>query len=213
MKVCVATNGALRFSCVASFEATHFYFEQEVETKMKKWIALLLALVMCLSLCACGGGAKNESGETTDNELKEETKNQEIVLSKPIIVVDNDTVTISIVRFFTEYYNEGTKDEWARSGFEVDVENHLDGYTMDVFPRDVSLSDQRVIEFSTLRDAPVAGGKIKTFGFVRNDDKIFEDLNKLYELEGYFELTVSDGSYSYPELGGRVPFSIPDSMN
>lgn len=54
---CVAANEALRFSCVASFEATHFCFKGG-EMRMKKWIALLLALVMCLSLCACGSSKK-----------------------------------------------------------------------------------------------------------------------------------------------------------
>lgn len=37
---------------------------------MKKWIALLLAAVMCLSLCACGGGNKkafNASKDAYDN--------------------------------------------------------------------------------------------------------------------------------------------------
>lgn len=43
---------------------------------MKKWIALLSALVMCLALCACGGGdtaaksesEKNESSQAADGE-------------------------------------------------------------------------------------------------------------------------------------------------
>ena len=37
---------------------------------MKKWIALLLVAVMCLSLCACGGGNKkafNASKDAYDN--------------------------------------------------------------------------------------------------------------------------------------------------
>lgn len=43
---------------------------QEVEKiKMKKWTAFLLALVMCLSLCACGKG-----GDTEDSDRKEKVK-------------------------------------------------------------------------------------------------------------------------------------------
>ena len=36
---------------------------------MKKWTALLLALVMCLALCACGGGGKSQKEEEEDKEL------------------------------------------------------------------------------------------------------------------------------------------------
>ena len=38
---------------------------------MKKWIALLLALVMCLSLCACGGGGSKGSSAKSSEITKE----------------------------------------------------------------------------------------------------------------------------------------------
>lgn len=65
----MAANEALRFSCVASFEATHFFIlKQEVNTEMKKWTALVLALVICLSLCACAGGKSETPAEESDND-------------------------------------------------------------------------------------------------------------------------------------------------
>lgn len=48
---------------------------------MKKWIALLLALVMCLSLCACGGKsdtAKDATDTTGNSEQKKEVESIEL---------------------------------------------------------------------------------------------------------------------------------------
>lgn len=45
---------------------------------MKKWIALLLALVMCLSLCACGGGEQPAgSKEVEDDQATAEPKEED----------------------------------------------------------------------------------------------------------------------------------------
>ena len=66
----------LRFSCVASFEATHFYFKTGGKTGMKKWTALLLALVMCLALCACGreGTDEPEPSSSPEEELIQDVR-------------------------------------------------------------------------------------------------------------------------------------------
>ncbi len=48
---------------------------------MKKWIALLLAAVMCLSLCACGSDGKgNETGAVSDEDIR--TSAEEISAEK-----------------------------------------------------------------------------------------------------------------------------------
>lgn len=47
---------------------------------MKKWLALILALAMSLSLCACGGGETEEPAadeETAATEVEEETTEEE----------------------------------------------------------------------------------------------------------------------------------------
>ena len=64
-KNCVAAMELCVFGCVAS--ATHFFILQKEGTQMKKAISLLLALAMCLSLCACGGG---QASGTKSSELK-----------------------------------------------------------------------------------------------------------------------------------------------
>lgn len=63
---------------------------------MKKWIALLLAAVLCLSLAACGNGkAEDNSGasqrQTTDNSPHDtdEPSNAELTEQTIEITLDN----------------------------------------------------------------------------------------------------------------------------
>ena len=57
---------------------------------MKRVLSLLLALVMCLSLCACGGG--NDTPETT---VPETTVPEPMVLSKDEMLAAAEVVTLS----------------------------------------------------------------------------------------------------------------------
>lgn len=50
--VCVATNGALRFSCVVPLGATHFLSYGGI-LKMKKILSVVLVAIMLLSIAAC----------------------------------------------------------------------------------------------------------------------------------------------------------------
>ena len=63
---------------------------------MKKWIALLLAAVLCLSLAACGNGKTEDNsgtsqGQTTDNSLQDtdEPSNAELTEQTVEITLDN----------------------------------------------------------------------------------------------------------------------------
>ena len=55
---------------------------------MKKALSLILALVMCLSLCACGGGNPSipTNNEATQNTTSEDISNSEDI--RPIIAYD-----------------------------------------------------------------------------------------------------------------------------
>lgn len=57
---------------------------------MKKAISLLLVLVMCLSLCACGGG--NNTSDTTDTKAPEETVPTKEELLAQALAVDYTTI-------------------------------------------------------------------------------------------------------------------------
>ncbi|MBQ6420683.1 MAG: hypothetical protein IJK02_06405 [Clostridia bacterium] len=180
---------------------------------MKRILSLGFALILLLALCSCGG---NNSGNKADNSnnSRKTSSNEEIVLNPPVTVINNEIGTLTITRFFNKLYNEGTEYEYWWSGFEVDVTNNMDDYYLNVWLNNVSLSDQRVIEFSKSASSDkVSSGKTAVFEFGRSDYNKFEKLDALYELEGFFVLNVSDDSHSYSNMGGNTPFSIAESMN
>lgn len=146
-------------------------------------------------------------------EVTDDSGKEELVLDEPITVIDNEKVTVKFIRFFSEVMNKGTNNEWCSAGFDIEVENKMKDYEVSLYPRDCSLSDRRVIEFAINGNNTVAPGKIATMTFTRLDQKPFDDLNALYELEGNFDLTVKDDKYSYSDLGGKLAFSIQKSRN
>ena len=56
---------------------------------MKKVVSLLLALVMCLSLCACGGG--NDAGSHAETTIPEETVISKDEMLKQAVAIDIDS--------------------------------------------------------------------------------------------------------------------------
>lgn len=152
----------------------------------------------------------NPVGQTQDTS---DTRNEELAMNEPITIIDNDKVNVKVTRFFREVFNEGTENEFIYAGFEIEAENKMDGYDISLFPRDCSLSDRHVIEFSAYGNCTVAPGKIATMKFVRLDHKDFENLDVLYELEGNLDMSVRDDKHSYSDLGGKLAFSIPEALN
>lgn len=51
---------------------------------MKKYLALLLALVMALGLCACGGGAAEEPAQEETNQTEQTGDLEKIVITEPV---------------------------------------------------------------------------------------------------------------------------------
>lgn len=156
---------------------------------------------------AASANAAGQTHETSD------TRNEELTMNEPIIIIDNDKVNVKVTRFFREVFNEGKESEFVYAGFEIEAENKMDGYDISLYPRDCSLSDRHVIEFSAYGNSTVAPGKIATMKFVRLDNKDFENLDVLYELEGNLDMSVRDDKYSYSDLGGKLAFSIPEALN
>ena len=50
---------------------------------MKKWIALLTAMIIAISMAACGGSEKEKSGNQPESEVKEEVKEEKPAEKKP----------------------------------------------------------------------------------------------------------------------------------
>ena len=64
---------------------------------MKRWMALLLAAVLCFSLAACGDGQKEKNGDSDtpkeeNNTLSEETAMTEEMLAKAVTVDEMEEV-------------------------------------------------------------------------------------------------------------------------
>ena len=136
-------------------------------------------------------------------------------MDPPVTVVDNEIATLTITRFFSYVSNEGTENEKWSFGFEMDVTNNMDEFALNVYENNISLSDQRVISFYYLNSKGyVRSGKTQQFKLV-SDSQDNVDVNILYELEGYFDLQITqptnEGTYKLIETR-TVPFSIAEHM-
>ena len=179
---------------------------------MKRNLCVFIVFCLfCSLISACGSGAPVT--ENVASTPKEETRNEEIILDKPITIIDNEITNVKVTRFFREVYNEGTENEFVYAGFEIEAENKTGDTEISLYPRDCSLSDRHILEFAIYGNNDVAAGKIATIKYVRNNQEDFEDLNSLYELEGNMNINGRDSQGSYVDLGGKIAFSIPGALN
>ncbi|MBQ8718747.1 MAG: hypothetical protein IJ112_01115 [Oscillospiraceae bacterium] len=100
---------------------------------MKKLTALLLALVMCLSLCACGGGEQS----------KKEEKNEEITSTQAINAVKNNKVgsvnwteqkiagALGFKQFASPDYGTTDAEQNSDGSWTVVLKGSMSGYTDD----------------------------------------------------------------------------------
>lgn len=110
---------------------------------MKKWIALLLALVMCLSLCACG--SKRDDADDDDDERDEqveETAEPAITTeSQAISAVKNDgysdyNITAQAIarklgfnQFYDPDYGVCEAEQNSDGSWSVTLNGSMSGYT------------------------------------------------------------------------------------
>lgn len=94
---------------------------------MKKTVSLILALVMCLSLCACSGA--NNTTETTQNgnniQNTEDGSRIEIAYPNPVTILDNEFVKVVATVKFSDY------DKLYKSnvmGYVISIENKTEQY-------------------------------------------------------------------------------------
>lgn len=97
---------------------------------MKKYLAFILAIVMCFSLCACGSDPVEtpsddvisdvEVTDSTSDETAEDSAATNVLnISDPIIIVDNEYVTFTVK---SVAYDE----LWETYGLKVFMENKTD---------------------------------------------------------------------------------------
>ena len=112
---------------------------------MKKWTALLLALIMCLALCACGGGLDKNDTASYLGEWKSESGEYSLLFNKGGIgkyttptgfldftyEVEDEVVVLTIEDFDMKYVasfelnDDGTVLSVAQNGLPVYNEDQL----------------------------------------------------------------------------------------
>ena len=128
MYVCVATNEALRFSCVVSFGATHFLFSRKMrgENKneredkgMKRIIVLFLVLSLAIMFCGCARDSVTNAITAECDSFIEKAK-QEQSLGNSLYQLENISYKINKIsrksgeRYFVDitwYVDASSKDK------------------------------------------------------------------------------------------------------
>ena len=182
---------------------------------MKKSIAMLLALVLCLSLCACGASGKAnpfdafmDSGNTASQD-----DNNEMIEFENTIVADDMDVTIELVNFHTKEYDwvEGKQQEKIvtfRFTNKTDQQLFLnaDNFYLDNEKAYVCMEDGTV---------SLEAGRAGKYSFIVAENTSPEhtalrSLDELYKLEGTFSGYTKYGD-SHKDL--EISFSISKAMN
>lgn len=175
---------------------------------MKKAISLLLALVLCLSLCACGS-----SGQTNTPAASQD--NNEMIEFEDIIVADDMNVTIELVNFYVEEYNwtEGKQQEKIVTfRFTNKTEQEL-----LLNPGNFYLNNEKTYVSMENGSVSLEAGRAGKYSFLVAEDTspehtALKSLEELYNLEGTFSGLIINGD-PYKNKILDVSFSIPKAMN
>lgn len=95
---------------------------------MKKRILLLLAAVLCVSLCACGG-SESTSGDNTNNDtntsadIKTEENDKEVVISKEELETYLEYVELTTENW-SDYIEVKDKEYVTKDAFGEEIERH-----------------------------------------------------------------------------------------
>ena len=161
---------------------------------MKKTISLLLALVMCLFLCACSGGKDTpeitETPATTQNTAPVETKPQYTTVE---ITIENWQDYFEFAHFYIPHMNAFGEVE----GFGFETRLYLkDGYQAN----DVNIA----IEYSNVMESVAyeANPENGTITFGEPDGKLW-GVTKQTE-----DVAITSLPYCFPTAGGRSETSV-----
>ena len=164
---------------------------------MKKFIAILLSILMIFSLTACGGDVIDTTNPdstiesttpddtTTTNPSEEEAGVEDVVFS-PVTLVSNDRVIFKVT---SEPYRD---DSWDAYTVDVYVENPTDK-TIYVAMVETSVNDCMIDPYFTIEIAE--GRKAnETFSFMKEDldrNNITESIDKIA-----FKLAIYDADWN-----------------
>ena len=160
---------------------------------MKKATSLLMVLVLCLSLCACGGN-KSDNGNMSVNAPAIYIGTPETIGDKVefdnLVLAENDVAKIMLVEFYVDkLYGSGNSDGAKCAIFKVEnkTEHEMSVWVTPYLDNErISLAN---IEGSSTIEAGRVGrlGYYFTFGEYPNATDL-ESIEDLYNLEFTFEL-------------------------
>lgn len=108
---------------------------------MKKWTAMILALVMCFSLCACGSGKDTSAG--SDYAEDEEYEDRELTESEAVDAVKNNVFggmnlteqsicrELGFKQFYTPDYGTYDAEQKEDGSWEITLRGSMSGYLDD----------------------------------------------------------------------------------
>lgn len=177
---------------------------------MKKVVSLLLVLVMCLSLCACG--AEKASSPVAIQPEGTNTEGNNVDFETPLLAWEDNKVKLEIIGFFQE------KNIWAESptlesGITFKLTNKTDAELNAMFV-DAYIGTDNVSIIIKDVNSTVAPGKSVTQKYLINkyvgsNVAALDSIEELYELDGKFSIYFTeDYSANYD-----LTFSIPELRN
>lgn len=190
---------------------------------MKKAISLLLALVICLSLCACGNNnvdSKVEGyAETEAEPSNEATKNNDLIeFEEPVLVWEDDNVKIELVSFYQELLNWYDKGPVLEKGITVRYYNKTN-YGVIIQLQEAYLGVDAVQIMHTNGSESPAAGKATTYNYMiqhitGSSTSALESMDDLYQLDGKFWVGIKhDPSSNMVNESYDVNFSLPSIMS
>ena len=178
---------------------------------MKKTLALVLALLLTLGLCACGN-----SNLTTQSVQSNNKKDENIIEFDGIILVDNDTVTLELVNFYSDDVNWSGSKAQNEKYITIKATNKTD-HEIVLNPGNFYLNNEAAyVMMATGSITPDPGKSAKYSFLIANDTQpehtALNSIDELYGLEGSFDgLNVYDDSNKNSSLS--VTFSIPAALS
>lgn len=188
---------------------------------MKKWIALLLAVLMCLSLCACGGGQTNDDSSDSETAAKEndgaaEPDGDSMKFNEALVWEDED-IKVTLVEFYSKEFNWGGGDKQIEKVVVFKAENHSD-HQLNLMACDFYLEDEYAYVNSLDGFKLLAPGKSGTFSFlvareVSGDHEALDTLDELFLVNGTIEAdqVVENENQSYNTVSTtKINFDLQD---
>ena len=209
---------------------------------MKKVISLILAAIMCLSLCACGKSdactcdcaqcancekkTQIADASNADNASEAEEQNDNVIeFETPIVVAEDENLRVEVAKFYQEYRC------WTENGYPNNANSTTEGATFEKFVAfkfynksdhtlSVRLSDIYLgsdgADYFPIESSSteVAAGKNVLGNFlIRTGEKeTLKSMEDLYSLDGDFYI-YHKGEDGVLRDGYELDFSIPNGMN